>query len=98
MPVLPYSLRSIYTASGDKAHLTEFLYPLVEYFQWWRDTRDFGDGLVMALHNWETGTVPCVRKAWRTRCVRILVFYVVYCVYCTWFYILSDREILALFS
>lgn len=54
MPVLPYSLRSIYQASGSKAHLKEFLYPLVDYFKWWR-TRDSGDGLVTAIHNWETG-------------------------------------------
>jgi hypothetical protein len=55
MPVLPYSLRSIYQASGDKGHLKEFLYPLVNYFKWWRNTRDSGDGLVTAIHNWETG-------------------------------------------
>ena len=57
MPVLPYSLRSIYQASGDKEHLKEFLYPLVNYFKWWRNTRDSGDGLITAIHNWETGTV-----------------------------------------
>jgi len=55
MPVLPYSLRSIYQASGDKEHLKEFLYPLVNYFKWWRNTRDSGDGLITAIHNWETG-------------------------------------------
>jgi hypothetical protein len=59
MPVLPYSLRSIYQASGDKEHLKEFLYPLVEYFKWWRNTRDAGDGLVTAIHNWETGESFC---------------------------------------
>ena len=57
MPVLPYSLRSIYQASGDKEHLKEFLYPLVNYFKWWRNTRDSGDGLITAIHNWETGNV-----------------------------------------
>lgn len=57
MPVLPYSLRAIYKASGDKDHLKEFLYPLVNYFKWWRSTRDAGDGLITAIHNWETGTL-----------------------------------------
>lgn len=42
MPVLPYSLRSIYQASKNKEYLKEFLYPLVNYFQWWRNTRDDG--------------------------------------------------------
>lgn len=55
MPVLPYSLRSIYDASGDTTHIQEFLPALVRYFQWWRATRDDGDGLVAAIHNWETG-------------------------------------------
>lgn len=55
MPVLPYSLRAIYEASGDVAHLGEFLAPLVDFYQWWRDTRDDGDGLIAAIHNWETG-------------------------------------------
>jgi hypothetical protein len=55
MPVLPYSLRSIYNASQDKEILSEFLYPLINYFKWWRNTRDKGDGLVIAIHNWETG-------------------------------------------
>jgi hypothetical protein len=60
MPVLPYSLRSIYQASGSKKHLSEFLYPLVDYFKWWRNTRDSGDGLVTAIHNWETGKLISV--------------------------------------
>jgi hypothetical protein len=56
MPVLPYSLRSIYEQSGkNKALLKEFLYPLVNYFKWWRAERDFGDGLVTVIHNWESG-------------------------------------------
>jgi hypothetical protein len=55
MPVLPYSLKAIYEASGNTDHITEFLPPLVKYFQWWRATRDDGDGLVAAIHNWETG-------------------------------------------
>lgn len=59
-PVLPYSLRAIVSAvekeSGiAKAKLItkEFLYPLVNYFKWWRNTRDLGDGLVVMIHNWE---------------------------------------------
>jgi len=56
MPVLPFSLRAIYEQSQDKQVLTEFLYPLIDYFNWWRVTRDVdGDGLVAAIHNWETG-------------------------------------------
>ncbi len=55
MPVLPYSLRAMYTASKDSSVIQEFLYPLVNYFKWWRATRDLGDGLVAAIHNWETG-------------------------------------------
>lgn len=54
MPVLPFSLRAIYEQSQDKQVLTEFLYPLIDYFNWWRVTRDVdGDGLVAAIHNWE---------------------------------------------
>jgi hypothetical protein len=56
MPVLPYSLRAIYEKSGrNKQILSEFLNPLVNYFTWWRSERDLGDGLVVAIHNWETG-------------------------------------------
>jgi hypothetical protein len=41
MPVLPFALRAIYERSGkDGAVLEEFLMPLVDYFQWWRDERD----------------------------------------------------------
>ena len=32
MPVLPFSLRSIYEQSKSKAVLKEFLYPLIDYF------------------------------------------------------------------
>jgi len=57
MPVLPYSLRAIYERSGnDKAVLEEFLLPLVNYFQWWRDARDLDkNGLVYVIHGWESG-------------------------------------------
>jgi hypothetical protein len=55
MPVLPFSLRAIYQASGSRAILKEFVYPLINYFKWWRNTRDKGDGLVVIIHNWESG-------------------------------------------
>jgi hypothetical protein len=62
MPVLPYSLRAIVDKVKEengiaKAKLItkEFLYPLVNYFKWWRNTRDLGDGLVVIIHNWESG-------------------------------------------
>lgn len=31
------------------------MYPIINYFKWWRNTRDLGDGLIIAIHNWETG-------------------------------------------
>jgi hypothetical protein len=56
MPVLPFSLKTIYQASNkNRLVLKEFLYPLVNYFHWWRNTRDTGDGLVFTIHNWESG-------------------------------------------
>jgi hypothetical protein len=55
MPVLPYSLRSIYNTTQDKNVIHEFLHPLVNYFKWWRAVRDTGDGLVFVMHNWESG-------------------------------------------
>lgn len=62
MPVLAHSLRAIANQvklnNGileEKLIIKEFLYPLINYFKWWRTTRDLGDGLVVAIHNWETG-------------------------------------------
>ena len=57
MPVLPYSLRAIYAATGnDTAVLREFLPPLIKYFNWWKTTRDLdGTGVVTILHPWESG-------------------------------------------
>ena len=52
MPVLPYSLRAMYEHSQDKALVREFLPALIRYFDWWRATRDLGDGLIVAIHNW----------------------------------------------
>lgn len=59
MPVLPWSLQRIYERSGkDKRVLEEFLLPIVDYFDWWREERDEGvdnDGLVTIVHGWESG-------------------------------------------
>jgi hypothetical protein len=55
MPVLPFSLRAMYNQTHDKKILREFLQPLVDYFKWWRNYRDLGDGLVFIIHNWESG-------------------------------------------
>jgi hypothetical protein len=56
MPVLPFSLRAMYNQSShDKKILREFVPPLVNYFKWWRQARDTGDGLVYVIHNWESG-------------------------------------------
>lgn len=56
MPVLPYSLRAIYDATGDVALLEEFVPPLVKLFNWWKTTRDLdGTGVVTILHPWESG-------------------------------------------
>jgi hypothetical protein len=49
MPVLPYSLRSIFNVTKDTALLKEFLYPLVSYFDWWRAVRDTGNDAVFIL-------------------------------------------------
>ena len=66
MPVLPYSLRSIYDATGDVALLKEFVPKLVKYFRWWKSIRDLdGSGVVTILHPWESGTdlTPCYDAA-----------------------------------
>jgi hypothetical protein len=56
MPVLPYSLRSIYNATGDVDLLQEFVPKLVKHFEWWRTTRALDDtGLVTIIHPWESG-------------------------------------------
>ncbi|KAK5707291.1 hypothetical protein LTR17_020826 [Elasticomyces elasticus] len=55
-PVLPYSLRSIYKATGDIAYLEEMVPKLVKYFNWWKTNRDLdGTGVVTILHPWESG-------------------------------------------
>ncbi|MCJ1339548.1 hypothetical protein MMC09_004838 [Bachmanniomyces sp. S44760] len=56
MPVLPYSLRSIYAATNDTALLREFVPKLVKFFKWWARERDLdSNGLVTILHPWESG-------------------------------------------
>lgn len=56
MPVLPYSLRSIYNATSDVELLKDIVPKLVKYFDWWRTTRALDDtGLVTILHPWESG-------------------------------------------
>lgn len=56
MPVLPYSLRSIYEATGNVTYLRELVPPLVKYFRWWKTTRDLDStGVVTILHPWESG-------------------------------------------
>lgn len=56
MPNLPFSVRAMYTATGDISLLREFVPPLVDYFDWWRRTRDVaGNGLVAIIHGWESG-------------------------------------------
>jgi hypothetical protein len=55
-PVLPYSLRSIYRATGNVAYLEEMVPKLVKYFNWWKANRDLdGTGVVTILHPWESG-------------------------------------------
>lgn len=66
MPVLPYSLRSIYSATGDVAYLEEFVPKLVKFFNWWKTNRDLdGTGVVTILHPWESGIdlSPCYDPA-----------------------------------
>ena len=56
MPVLPYSLRAIYAATGDVTMLRDLVPPLIKYFRWWKSTRDLdGTGVVTILHPWESG-------------------------------------------
>lgn len=62
MPVLAFSLRAIYQACSkledcdNQAILTEFLNPLILYWDWWWNTRAVGPhGLVAILHSWESG-------------------------------------------
>ena len=56
IPVLPYSLRAIYRATGDVELLKEFVPKIIKYLDWWRTTRALDDtGLVTILHPWESG-------------------------------------------
>ena len=56
MPVLAYSLRSMYTATGTVGILKEFVSKLIHFFNWWKTRRDLdGTGVVTILHPWESG-------------------------------------------
>ena len=66
IPVLPYSLRAIYNATGDDVILKEFVPKLVKFFNWWKKNRDLdGTGVVTILHPWESGIdlSPCYDSA-----------------------------------
>lgn len=56
MPMLAYSLRAIWEATGDVALLQEVVPRLAAYLDWWLATRDPDrDGLVSIIHGWESG-------------------------------------------
>lgn len=56
IPVLPYSLRSIYNATEDVSLLEEFVPKLVAYHDWWKASRELDEsGVVSILHPWESG-------------------------------------------
>ncbi len=62
MPVLAFSLRSIWNATKDLSLLKEFVPKLVRYWTWWLEERDPDhDHLVSILHPWESGidASPC---------------------------------------
>ncbi|KAI8608772.1 Six-hairpin glycosidase-like protein [Chytriomyces sp. MP71] len=55
MPTIPFALQTIYERSGDVSFLKEQIPKVASYLDWWRTTRDLGDGLVVTVHPWETG-------------------------------------------
>ncbi|MHA1341901.1 MAG: MGH1-like glycoside hydrolase domain-containing protein [Promethearchaeota archaeon] len=56
MPILPYSIRSIWNATNDVQLLKEFVPKLVKYYDWWDKNRDHDkDGLISIIHPWESG-------------------------------------------
>lgn len=56
MPMLTYSLRAIYNATGNKELLKEFVPKLIHYLEWWANERDHdNDGLISIIHPWESG-------------------------------------------
>ena len=55
MPMLAYSVRAIWNATGDKSLLEEFVPKIAAYLTWW-EIRDLDDaGLVSIIHPWESG-------------------------------------------
>lgn len=67
MPVIPWALQAVYKASGDLDLLKELVPKLVNYWYWWKNTRDVdGNGLVTVIHPWESGidASPCYDDAW----------------------------------
>ncbi|KAH3766888.1 glycoside hydrolase family 63 protein [Pelomyxa schiedti] len=56
MPLLPYSVRAIFSVTNDISLLEELVPPLVKYYQWWAETRDVDGNLIVSIiHSWESG-------------------------------------------
>jgi hypothetical protein len=55
MPTIPWALQTIYNETGDVSFLKEQVPKVAAYLEWWRTTRDLGDGLVVTVHPWEVG-------------------------------------------
>ncbi|KAJ1567603.1 hypothetical protein HK405_005411 [Cladochytrium tenue] len=55
MPTIPFALQTIYNKTNDVSFLKEQIPKVAAYLDWWRTTRDLGDGLVVTVHPWETG-------------------------------------------
>ncbi|KAJ3095152.1 hypothetical protein HDU97_007226, partial [Phlyctochytrium planicorne] len=66
MPTIPYALLAIYRKTGDVSFLQEQLPNVARYLDWWRTTRDLGDGLKVTVHPWESGidASPAYDAAW----------------------------------
>jgi glycogen debranching enzyme len=56
MPMLGYSVRSIFEATNNIELLKEFVPKIVHYLEWWHNERDTDkDGLISIIHPWESG-------------------------------------------
>ncbi|KAI9331029.1 Six-hairpin glycosidase-like protein [Zopfochytrium polystomum] len=66
MPTIPWALQTIFNNTGDVTFLKEQVPKVAAYLDWWRNTRDLGDGLVVTVHPWETGidASPAYDAAW----------------------------------
>ncbi|RLN88399.1 hypothetical protein BBJ28_00004308 [Nothophytophthora sp. Chile5] len=66
MPTIPWALQAIYNKTGDVSFLKEQVPKVAAYLNWWRTTRDLGDGLVVTVHPWEVGidASPAFDAAW----------------------------------